>query len=136
MEFSWDDGVRTYSSGVWLPTVEERFETRGQLVPTLNLGAVWVTQEDATGGVRAPRAVTFTWETADPDFLPIARDTFLAKRAVTVQAPKRVAHAGESPGRWAAESFTGFVTTFEVTPAPGRLTSLTVTVQALAPEGS
>lgn len=130
MTFTWDDGITSYSTSLWLPNVDEPQEVRGQVVPTLDLGAVWVTQEPASGtDIRAPRAYSLSWETADPDFLPIAETAFANKKQVTIGIPYRI-HATAGT-RWTNKSVTGYITAFEATSQSGKRTALKLTIQAV-----
>ncbi len=131
MTFTWDDGVQdVYSSALWVPTdVQEPQEIRGRVLPTLDLGAVLVTQErDGSADRRAPRSYKLIWEVADPEFLPVAEATYAACRRVTCAIPNRIdADAGE---RWTAKEITGYIVPggFEARGLDGRLTALEITI--------
>lgn len=131
MTFTWDDRVQeVYSSALWVPTdVQEPQEIRGRVLPTLNLGAVLVTQErDGSDDRRAPRAYKLIWEVADPDFLPVAEATYANCRRVTCAVPTRI--EADASKRWTAKEITGYIVPggFEVKELESRLTGLEITI--------
>lgn len=86
MIFSWDDGEQAvYETDEWLPNVDAPQERRQQVVETLDLGSVLVTQRRAgSEDRRAPRTYRLEWEPCDPTLIPIIEETWTENRAVDV----------------------------------------------------
>jgi hypothetical protein len=121
--FSWDDGEEEiYETVCWTPNVERPTEARGQIVPLLSGGTMWVTQDGEGDIPIIPGIVRLSWEWADPLLLPIAEDTFRNKRQVTVIFP----------WRGSTETITGYAINYQERPGSAGCISLEVTIQEVS----
>ncbi len=131
MTFSWDDGTNAlYSTSLWIPNTRYNPQVRGEVINTLDNGAVYCTTAPAAGtDISLPKAYTLEWGTenpADPDFVALADEAFCNAYTIDTAIPDPYDHDD-------VVTLTGYyVTAFQHDTLPGRQHTLTITLQQVS----